>query len=159
MRTANFGTSRGTESKTDQRAKDPHLGLRFWVELGQIEVAGFRECSGLKMETEIEEYAEGGLNTYTHKLPKRVKYQNITLKRGMDETQSLYNWYMKFANGQIERQNISIIVYNSVGKEVMRWDLQRAFPCKWSGPELNADKGSVAIEILEIAHEGLLPRG
>ena len=90
-----------------QRSKDPHQGLRYWIQLGQIEIAGFRECSGLTIETEMFEYAEGGLNTYTHKLPVRRKYANITLKRGMEEGQDLYQWYMKTAKGQISRQNIS----------------------------------------------------
>ena len=141
------------------RPKDPHLGLRFWVQLGQVEIAGFKECSGLKIETEIFEYPEGGLNTYTHKLPVRAKYGNITLKRGLDETQDLHKWYVQAINGQIKRQNISIVVYDSLGKQVQKWDLQRAFPCKWTGPDLKTDAGAVAIETVEIAHEGLLPTG
>jgi phage tail-like protein len=139
------------------RPKDPHLGLSFWVQLGQVEVAGFHECSGLKIETEVFEYAEGGLNTYTHKLPVRTKYQNIVLKRGLDEGQDLCRWYKKTISGKIERQDISIVVYNSLGKEVQKWDLQRAYPCKWTGPDLTAQAGAVAVETVEIAHEGLLP--
>ena len=140
-----------------QRSKDPHQGLRYWIQLGQIEIAGFRECSGLTIETEMFEYAEGGLNTYTHKLPVRRKYSNITLKRGMEEGQDLYQWYMKSANGKISRQNISIIIYDPLGEQVRKWDLQNAYPCKWIGPELKAESGALAIETLEIAHEGLLP--
>ena len=139
------------------RPRDAHLGLRFWVQLGQIQVAGFQECSGLVIETEMMEYPEGGLNTYTHKLPTRAKYSNITLKRGLDEGQDLYHWYVSSLNGDIKRQNISIILYDSQGKEVRRWDLQGAYPCKWTGPALRADTGAVAVETLEIAHEGLLP--
>jgi phage tail-like protein len=146
------------------RAKDPHMGLRFWVQLGSIEVAGFQECSGLSVETEIFEYAEGGLNTHTHKFPVRAKYKNITLKRGLDEGQDLYQWYVKTmramnGTGKLQRQDISIIVYDSLGKEVRRWNLQRAFPSKWTGPDLKSDKGAVAVETLEITHEGLLPAG
>ena len=149
----------GTASAEKTRAKDPHLGLRFWVQLGQVEVAGFKECSGLKIETEVFEYPEGGLNTHTHKMPVRAKFSNITLKRGLDETQDLYKWYVKAINGQIKRQDISIIVYNSTGDVVQKWDLYRAFPCKWSGPDLKTDTGAIAVETLEIAHEGLLPTG
>jgi len=139
------------------RPKDPHIGLRFWVQLGQVEVAGFKECSGLAIETEAFEYKEGGLNTYTHKLPVRTSYKNITLKRGLDEGQDLYRWYVKAMRGQIGRQNISIIVYDSLGREVRKWNLQRAWPCKWTGPDLKTDQGAVAVETVEIAHEGLLP--
>lgn len=155
IRTATI--SGGTGGAGATRAKDPHLGLRFWVQLGQVEIAGFKECSGLSVETEIFEYSEGGLNTYTHKLPVRAKYQNITLKRGLDEGHTLYNWYVQAMQGKIKRQNISIIVYDSLGKEVRRWNLQRAFPCKWTGPNLRAEQGEVAVESVEIAHEGLLP--
>ena len=143
--------------KAENRARDPHLGLRFWIQLGQIEIAGFRECSGLSIETETFEYAEGGLNTYTHQLPVRVKYQNITLKRGLDRGRDLFDWYWRAAQGQIARQPISIIVYDSLGEIVQKWDLQNAFPCKWNGPGLDAREGEIAVESVEIAHEGLLP--
>lgn len=144
-------------SETEKpRPKDAHIGLQFWVQLGQVEVAGFRECQGLQVETELFEYSEGGLNTYTHKFPVRSKYKNVVLKRGLDETRDLYSWYMKSINGQIQRQDISIVVYDSRGNEVEKWDLQRAFPCKWTGPDLNASQGAVAIETLEIAHEGVI---
>ncbi len=139
------------------RPADPHIGLRFWVQLGQIEIAGFQECTGLGMETEVLEYIEGGLNTYTHKLPVRVKHKNITLKRGLDAGQDLYRWYVGAMKGEIKRQNISIIVYDSQGRQVRKWDLQKAWPCKWTGPDLKTEQGAIAIETLEIAHEGLLP--
>jgi phage tail-like protein len=86
-----------------------------------------------------------------------VKHKNITLKRGLDEGQDLYRWYLRAINGEIQRQNISIIIYDSLGKQVRKWDLQNAFPCKWSGPDLKADHGAVAVETVEIAYEGLLP--
>jgi len=141
---------------SQERPRDPHLGLRFWIQLGQIEIAGFRECSGLSIETETFEYAEGGLNTYTHKLPVRVKYQNITLKRGLDRGRDLFDWYWRASGGQIARQPISIIVYDSLGEVVQKWDLQNAYPCKWNGPGLEAAHGEIAVESVEIAHEGLL---
>lgn len=137
-------------------AGEPHQGLHFWVQLGQIEVAGFRECSGLKIETEVEEYLEGGENTFVHKLPKRTKYQNITLKRGMDAGKDLYAWYMKGVGKPVQRENISIIVYDTQGTEVRRWNLKRAWPCKWSGSDFSSDKGSILVETVELAHEGIV---
>jgi phage tail-like protein len=144
-------------ASSETRARDPHLGLRFWIQLGQIEIAGFRECSGLNIETEVFEFNEGGVNNYTHKLPVRAKYGNITLKRGLDAGQDLHAWYMRAMRGEIKRQNISIIVYDYLGQVVQKWDLQNAFPCKWTGPDLNTEQGAVAVETVEIAHEGLLP--
>ncbi len=156
-----------TPDRIEMRRRDPHLGLRFWIQLGQIEVAGFRECTGLEIKTETVDYNEGGLNNYAHRLPVRVGYSNITLKRGMDFGLDLFNWYYAASLGMIKRQNISIVLYSNsvlrgendqlVREIVQRWDLQNAFPCRWSGPELNAERGAIAIETLEIAHEGLLP--
>ena len=143
-------------SNNDSGPGDPHQGLHFWVQLGQIEVAGFRECSGIKIETEVEEYLEGGENTFVHKLPKRTKYQNITLKHGLDAGKDLYDWYMKGVGKPVQRENISIIVYNSQGAEVRRWNLKRAWPCKWSTSDFAADKGSTLVEIVELAHEGIV---
>lgn len=136
------------------RPKDAYLGLHFWVEIGGIQIASFAECSGLNVETEIIEYIEGGQNTYTHKLPVRTKYANITLKRGIDEGQDFYRWYMSTLDGKTQRKDISIILYNPVQKEVWRWDLKRAFPIKWTGPDMKADAGAVAVETVEIVHEG-----
>lgn len=145
----------------EERAKgtDQHLGLRFWVECDMIQVAGFSECTGLTVETEVFEYAEGGENTYTHKVPVRTKFGNITLKRGIDPGHDLFKWYQDCINGDIKRKNISILIYGPEPnkKEVKRWDLRRAFPIKWVGPDLRTDAGAVAVESLELAHEGLIP--
>lgn len=141
-----------------RRSSDPYLGLQFWVDLGEnIVVAGFRECSGLAVETETFEYAEGGLNNYVHKLPTRTKYTNITLKKGIDDGRDLLEWYTKTINGAPDRKNISIILFDSTMKQVRRWDLREAYPVKWMGPDLTANSGSVAVESIELAHSGLLP--
>jgi phage tail-like protein len=138
------------------RPSDPHLGLRYWVQIEGIEIAGFAECSGLSMETEVFEYTEGGQNTYTHKLPVRTKYSNITLKRGLDPTRDLFTWFVNSKNGAPRsRKDVSIIVYNSEGREVYRWDLIEAYPVKWTGPDYRTDAGAVAVETIEIAHHGL----
>jgi phage tail-like protein len=154
------------------RSKDAHLGLRFWVEIDGIQVAGFEECTGLMIETEVFEYPQGGLNTGTHKFPVRTKWGNVTLKRGIDVGQDLLAWYLKTMDGKTSmggkeaegprkgdpvRANVSIMLYGPVGSEPVRqWHLRRAFPVKWVGPALKSDKGAVAVETLEFAHEGLV---
>lgn len=154
---------------------DNFLGQKFFVEVDGLLVAGFSECSAVTIETEIEEYKEGGLNIYTHKLPTRTKYGNITLKRGIDPGQDLYWWYMDSIGGNTHRQivieghetengkkseatgkNVSILIYNPEGIMVKQWDLRRAFPVKWTGPDLKAETGAAAIETLEFAHEGII---
>ncbi len=144
-------------AEDDKRGKDPHLGLRFWIQIDNVEIAGFSDCSGFSIETETFEYAEGGLNTHTHKLPVRTKYTNITLKRGLDPGQDLHRWYMQTLDGNTKRRNISIIVYGPKPNErVRQWDLMDAYPVKWVGPDLKTDAGAVAIETLEFAHNGIV---
>ncbi|MFI5385011.1 MAG: phage tail protein [Fimbriimonadales bacterium] len=142
----------------NNRGKDAHLGLQFWVQIDNVEVAGFRECSGLTIETDTTEYAEGGLNTHTHKLPVRTKYGNITLKRGLDPTHDLFKWYLGSLDGVPNgRKNVSIMIYGPKGGEpVEQWDLMDAFPVKWVGPELKTEAAALAVETLEFAHNGLV---
>jgi phage tail-like protein len=134
--------------------KDPYLGLHFFVEIDGIDHSGFAECSGLEAKTDVFEYEEGGLNDYKHKLPGRTSFTNVTLKRGMTDSDELWNWYAKVIQGTIERKEISIVQYNSQQKEVRRWDLSCAYPVKWSGPAFNAGSNAVSIETLEIAYHG-----
>lgn len=139
------------------RSRDPFQGMRFWVEIQGVLVAGFAECSAVTVETEVFEYAEGGENTHTHKIPVRHKYGNITLRRGMDEGRDLWQWYQETIDGQAKRKQVTIFVYGPKPNQspVKQYVLQRAFPVKWTGPELKSDTGAVAIETLEFAHEGL----
>ncbi|HUX86711.1 MAG TPA: phage tail protein [Chloroflexota bacterium] len=137
---------------------DPFIAAKFWVEIGGIASGFFTECSGLSAETEIFEYAEGGLNDFVHKLPVRTKYSNIVLKRGWVETDDLWKWYQKTIDGRIEAKSVSILVYEnkvqSPSNPKARWDLIQAYPVKWQGPEFNADIEGVVVETLEIAHRG-----
>jgi len=130
-------------------------GFRFMVELDGMLVAGFSEVSGLSMETELEEVAEGGVNQYMHKLPKRTKTQPLVLKRGMTVSNDLWVWYSNVVNGTIARKSGSVILYNEMDVELRRWNFYEAFPCKWTGPELNAANSAVAVESIELAHNGL----
>lgn len=149
----------------ERQGKDAFIGLSFWVEIDGVEVASFDECSAITMETETYEYMEGGLNTHSHKLPVRTKYSNITLKRGLDPGADLFKWYCDTMdwyaagpNGAHKRKNVTITVYDPTRKPVMKYHLMNAYPVKWTGPELKASAGAVAIESLEFAHEGLVSR-
>lgn len=139
--------------------KGPYTGLRFWVQIDGVQVAGFSECTGLSIETEVFEYAEGGNNGFVHKLPGRAKYSNVTLRRGLDAGQDLYRWYIAGIDGlKTKRKNISILMYSQGWDEpVARWDLKEAFPVKWTGPDLKTDAGATAVETLEFAHHGINP--
>ena len=134
---------------------DPYLTSKFYIEIQGIEQASFAECSGLAVETEVFEYQEGGLNEYVHKLPGRSKVSNVTLKRGITDSNELWDWYRDVVQGKIERKNVSIVLYDLEGNEVMRWAFIDAYPVKWSGPAFKADANAISIETLELAHRGM----
>lgn len=131
---------------------------RFMVELDGMLVAGFSEVSGLESEVELEEVAEGGLNQYTHRLPGRVKLQPLVLKRGMTTTNELWNWYADVMRGSIVRKSGSIILYNEKDQEFRRWNFYDAYPTRWSGPGFNASSSDVAVEAIELTHNGFKAR-
>jgi phage tail-like protein len=116
----------------------------------------FTEVNGLQVETEVMEYKEGGNNGFIHRLPGRTKVGNITLKRGMTRSNEFFTWYLGIAFGRkIIRRNLSIVMYDTLGKEVMRWDFINAYPVKWTGPQFNAGGSASAVETVELAHDGL----
>ncbi len=139
---------------TGQR-KDPLLNFNFFVELDGITQAGFMECSGFGATTDPVELNEGGFNSASHKFVGRTKQNNLTLKWGLTDSRELYDWYRDVVNGKIQRKDGSIVVRDTEGKEKARWNFFKAWPTKWDGPDYNAKGNDVAIETLEIAHEGL----
>jgi len=135
--------------------KDPYLSFRFLVEIQGLIVGGFSEVSGLQAETEIEEIREGGVNDYVYKLPKISKYPNITLKRGLTDSDILWKWHQDVVTGKVKKTPVRIIVMDSEGNEKWRWEFIDAYPVKWTGPDLKADSSTVAVETLELAHRGI----
>lgn len=128
---------------------------RFYVSLDNIPQAVFTEVSGLQLETVVQDYEEGGTNYFVHRMPGRTKVSNLVLKRGMTKSNAFYKWYIDFMTGKVKRQNISVVMYNTKGEELMRWNFLGAYPVKWSGPQFSADGKSIAIETLELAHNGM----
>ena len=139
---------------TGERKKGPYLSFRFLVEIQGLVVAGFSEASGLSAETEFDEQREGGVNEFVHKLPKLTKYPNLTLKRGITESEVLWKWHHDVKMGKVKRTTIHLVLLDSEGNEKWRWSFENAYPVKWMGPELKADGSAVALESLEIAHNG-----
>ena len=133
---------------------DPYLGSHFFIEIDGVDHGGFTECAGLQVETEVTDYAEGGNNGYVHKLPGRTKWTNLTLKWGTTDSVALWEWYQKVTQGQVERKDVSVVLYNSGQEEVRRWNLREAYPVKWIGPSFTASAPAVAVEALEITHHG-----
>lgn len=134
---------------------DPFGNYNFLIELDGITRAAFQECSGFDSTIDVIEHREGGENTTLRKLPGMTKYSNIILKWGITDDRDLYDWHQAIVDGEIERKNGSIVLLDRTGDEVARWDFQRAWPTKYDGPDLNAEGNDVAIETLELAHEGI----
>ncbi|HYH46566.1 MAG TPA: phage tail protein [Thermoanaerobaculia bacterium] len=135
--------------------RDPFRSFNFAVEFDGITRMGFRECSGLDASQDPIEYREGTEGLTSRKLPGLNKYSNITLKWGMTDDAEMWDWRKKAMTGKIERKNGSIVLLDDTGTEKMRWNFREAWPTKWTGPSFNATGNEVAIETLEIAHEGL----
>ncbi|MGI8733930.1 MAG: phage tail protein [Pyrinomonadaceae bacterium] len=134
---------------------DPYKDYRFQVEIDGIADSRFLECSGLGSEVAVIEYREGGEPTAVRKLPGRASFSDITLKRGITESQDLYDWHRALLQGQNDRRNGNIRLLDDEGKEVVRWAFREAWPRKWEGPTLNAKSNEVAIETFVLACESL----
>jgi phage tail-like protein len=119
-------------------------------------VAGFSECSGLEATVEVFDYKEGGVNDYIHKFPTRASFANITLKHGVIYLyDDLWRWHNTFVLGNGTRRDGLIVLMDESRNPTKIWKFARGIPMKWVGPSLNATQSAVAIESLEIAHEGL----
>lgn len=134
---------------------DPYRSFNFLVEIDGITRAGFQECSGLDSSQDPIEYREGNEGLTTRKLPGLVKYSNITLKWGITDDAELWTWRQAAMNGTVERKNGSIVLLDDTGEEKVRWNFREGWPTKWTAPTFNATGTEVAIETLEIAHEGM----
>ena len=119
-------------------------------------MAGFSECSGLDATVEIMDYREGGLNTYVHRFATRAIYSNLVLKRGLITLgDDLWNWHYSWVQGIGQRKDGLIFLLDDSRAPAKVWRFKSGIPTKWVGPALNAAQSTVAVESLEIAHEGL----
>jgi phage tail-like protein len=137
--------------------KDPFKNHRFKVEINGIQQAGFREVTIPDSSQDPVEYRTGDGPPHVIKLPGLVKYGNVSLKWGITDSMEIYNWRKQVEDGKIKdaRKSVSISLLDDEGKEVNRWELTAAWPTKYSSPSLNATANEVAIESLDIAHEGI----
>lgn len=137
---------------------DPLVSAFFTIDFGGSVKGAFRECTGLGSENEVVEYkASGDKGKFImKKVPGRMKWNNITLKRGITNAMDMWDWRKQVEEGKVEqaRKNGSIVMYNQLNEAIARWDFVEAWPNKLTGPSANATNNEVGIEELEITHEG-----
>jgi phage tail-like protein len=135
---------------------DPFTCGNFRVEIQGITSASFSEVSGLEASIDVVDYRAGDskLNT-DQKLPGLYKVPDVTLKRGLTRDLSLWNWIKSAMDGNVIRTGVTITLLDQGDNPVLVWRLRNAWPRKWTGPALVAHSSDVAIESLELCHEGL----
>ena len=140
-----------------ERLRGDLVGARVQVRAGPLDREGLGERpgpDGLAAEIEVKDYNEGGVNDRVHKLPTRMKYPNLVLKRGVTYEDALLKWLYK-TQREAQRIAVTVSLMGPNGQPVRTWSFADAFPIKWTGPNLNASSNQVATETLEIVHAGL----
>ena len=141
------------------QTRDPLVGFHYAIEVQGVVTGYFTECSGIGSEHEIIEHKivdEKG-RELIQKIPGRLKWENVTFKRGITENMDIWDWRETVVQGQVDdaRRNGSIVMFNQSLKEVARWNFENAWPLKVSGPSMKADSNEFGIEELVLTHEGL----
>jgi phage tail-like protein len=143
------------EDKPDKYLRSQtNPSFRFTVDVGGVRQGAFTECTLPTMEWEVEEVKEGGLNTSVHQLLGRRKAARVTLKNGIGK-EELGHWYIKGinefkANPQGIREHVTITMFDVKHQPILIWDIQDAYPVKWTGPQFKTDSNAIAIQTLEL---------
>jgi phage tail-like protein len=153
---AHSSTAASASGENSARVADPEGNFVFSLEIDKVEIAQFREASGLKTSTQVFELEEGGMNHRVHKLPGQSRWDNIVLRYGVCSDTSLLEWRNEILNDDFgNRRNGSIVVLTLAGEEVRRYNFVQGWPVAWEGPQLNAESAELAVEMIEIAHSGI----
>ena len=134
----------------------PHGRFRYKVEIDGLDAGGFSEVSGFDVSIDVMEYREGDMVQTPMKVPGLKKYSNITLKQGLADSMVLYDWIITGVDGAVDRKTITITLLDEEEAPAASWQVINAWPVKYTAPDFNAMSSEVAIETLEIAHEGMV---
>jgi phage tail-like protein len=124
------------------------------VDFDQVQHGGFSRVKGLVRETKVEARREGGVNDFEYKFATQTTYGNLILERGLADP-FLWGWHEDVIEGRVLRRTVTVTLQNHLGEEVWRWLVERAFPVKWTGTDLDASSGAVLVESVELAHHGI----
>jgi len=121
-----------------------------------VAAGAFSDVTGLSGELEVIAQPEGGRNGFVHQLPVRYSWGRITLKRGIARDLSLWDWFHDGLTGSLgARRDGAILLYTPANQVAVTWEFRAGLAAKWVGPNLSGSQAAIAIETLEIAHEGL----
>ena len=141
-----------------EAAKDGLISSFFSLEITGKMVGAFREVTNLGSENAVvEDKSRGPDGKYIiRKIPGTLKWNDITLKQGLTDNMDMWKWRKLVEQGKVDdaRANGSIIMYDTAGKAVARWDLVNCWPSKLSGPAGKADGNEIAVQEMTLAHEG-----
>src|SRR4051812_45729879 len=137
--------------------KDPFRAFNFEIRIDNVDTGAFSECSGLTVEGDSVDYREGTDKTHIpRKLMGLHKVTPLVFKRGYTKHMALWNWYSKILSGVADRRNVTITLRNQKREPVLRWHAENAWIRKIEGPLLKAVGNEVAVESVELVHEGLV---
>jgi phage tail-like protein len=144
----------------------PPTGFHFKVQfigvsgMDKDEEQRFQEVSGLSFEVQTEELTEGGENRFSYKLPKRVKFPNLVLKRGLLPSSAFLDWfhsamytYFTVALYEFKPADMVITLMDESDQPTAIWNVVQAYPLKWSVSDLKASENSIVVETLELAYQ------
>jgi phage tail-like protein len=127
----------------------------FVVTVPDIDTIGmFTRCSGLELNIDVLQYAEGGNNEFVHQLPGQLRYPNLVLTRGLTKEDAVLKWFAATRN-QAQLKEVTITFQTHKQQPLRTFTFANAFPVRWSGPSSQAGTAEIAHETLEIAHGGL----
>ena len=140
---------------------DGQTANNFLLEVDGVEIGVFASVSGLQVSVQTEDLVEGGQNGFARKLPGRMEWPNITLARGLIQSDNLFDWFNKTSGegfsasgNKLTRCTGAITALAADGSRIRAWNLSGCFPVRWKGPDFNVTSTDVLAEELEIAHEG-----
>ncbi len=160
-------TALGSTERKPGNPGDPWLTAAqlFILEIDHVEIGTFTEVSGLTVNIAVEPVEEGGQNQFVHQFPGRMTWPNITLKRGVVADDNLFDWIAHTsgdgfgkAGNKFVSSSGAISLITARGTRLRAWNIDRAFPVRWSGPSFAVNSTEVPSEELEIAHHGFKPR-
>lgn len=150
-----MATEKRQVTSMDHILYETHPAFRYLVQIAGVTVGAFTECTLPTLEIDTEEVREGGLNTYTHLLPKARKSARLTLKNGLGKN-DLMTWCVEIMQEKFTRKDIIVSLhsarFSADHKEpICTWNLHNAYPIKWTGPQLQADSNAIAFQTIEFA--------